>query len=148
MELNTLTRGLCLRRFIVNLVCFLSQSNAKLKLVRSLAVCEESSCPFSTDGPPESQVTCLSVSHTRWFYCSTVIPIESLGIIRTLFSFTSAVRLIKRKRSRQKTSTRTKRGRRRIKPHARCFPAVNTLAFYLVFWFGTTFHQTDLLSDK
>ncbi|KAG9340635.1 hypothetical protein JZ751_021191 [Albula glossodonta] len=30
-----------------------SQSNAKLKLVRSLAVCEESSGPFSTDGPPE-----------------------------------------------------------------------------------------------
>uniref|UniRef100_A0A8C2BHL8 R3H domain containing 2 n=1 Tax=Cyprinus carpio TaxID=7962 RepID=A0A8C2BHL8_CYPCA len=33
----------------------LSQSNAKLKLVRSLAVCEESSGPFSTDGPLESQ---------------------------------------------------------------------------------------------
>uniref|UniRef100_A0A9J8C693 R3H domain containing 2 n=1 Tax=Cyprinus carpio carpio TaxID=630221 RepID=A0A9J8C693_CYPCA len=33
--------------------CF--SSNAKLKLVRSLAVCEESSGPFSTDGPPESQ---------------------------------------------------------------------------------------------
>lgn len=32
----------------------LFQSNAKLKLVRSLAVCEESSGPFSTDGPPES----------------------------------------------------------------------------------------------
>ncbi|XP_043086419.1 R3H domain-containing protein 2-like, partial [Puntigrus tetrazona] len=36
-------------------LCFLSQSNAKLKLVRSLAVCEESSGPFSTDGPPETQ---------------------------------------------------------------------------------------------
>lgn len=34
------------------------QSNAKLKLVRSLAVCEESSGPFSNDGPPES-VTCF-----------------------------------------------------------------------------------------
>uniref|UniRef100_A0A673FJY5 R3H domain-containing protein n=1 Tax=Sinocyclocheilus rhinocerous TaxID=307959 RepID=A0A673FJY5_9TELE len=32
-----------------------TRSNAKLKLVRSLAVCEESSGPFSTDGPPESQ---------------------------------------------------------------------------------------------
>uniref|UniRef100_A0A671KQR8 R3H domain-containing protein 2-like n=1 Tax=Sinocyclocheilus anshuiensis TaxID=1608454 RepID=A0A671KQR8_9TELE len=32
-----------------------SQSNAKLKLVRSLAVCEESSGPFSTDCPLESQ---------------------------------------------------------------------------------------------
>lgn len=32
----------------------LLQSNAKLKLVRSLAVCEESSGPFSNDGPPES----------------------------------------------------------------------------------------------
>uniref|UniRef100_W5LD01 R3H domain containing 2 n=1 Tax=Astyanax mexicanus TaxID=7994 RepID=W5LD01_ASTMX len=32
-----------------------AKSNAKLKLVRSLAVCEESSGPFSTDGPPETQ---------------------------------------------------------------------------------------------
>ncbi|KAA0712661.1 R3H domain-containing protein 2 [Triplophysa tibetana] len=32
-----------------------AKSNAKLKLVRSLAVCEESCGPFSTDGPPESQ---------------------------------------------------------------------------------------------
>ncbi|XP_027135007.1 R3H domain-containing protein 2 isoform X10 [Larimichthys crocea] len=32
-----------------------AKSNAKLKLVRSLAVCEESSGPFSNDGPPESQ---------------------------------------------------------------------------------------------
>ncbi|ROK31106.1 R3H domain-containing protein 2 [Anabarilius grahami] len=32
-----------------------AKSNAKLKLVRSLAVCEESLGPFSTDGPPESQ---------------------------------------------------------------------------------------------
>lgn len=32
-----------------------AKSNAKLKLVRSLAVCEESSGLFSTDGPPESQ---------------------------------------------------------------------------------------------
>ncbi|MBN3296150.1 R3HD2 protein, partial [Amia calva] len=31
------------------------QSNAKLKLVRSLAVCEESSGPFSADSPPELQ---------------------------------------------------------------------------------------------
>ncbi|KAL4655772.1 R3H domain-containing protein 2 [Arapaima gigas] len=31
------------------------QSNAKLKLVRSLAVCEESSSPFNADGLPESQ---------------------------------------------------------------------------------------------
>lgn len=37
------------------IVCvILFQSNAKLKLVRSLAVCEESSGPFSNDGPPES----------------------------------------------------------------------------------------------
>lgn len=32
-----------------------SQSNSKLKLVRSLAVCEESSAPFA-DGPLETQV--------------------------------------------------------------------------------------------
>ncbi|XP_076870241.1 R3H domain-containing protein 2 isoform X2 [Brachyhypopomus gauderio] len=32
-----------------------AKSNAKLKLVRSLAVCEESSGLFSTDGPPEAQ---------------------------------------------------------------------------------------------
>ncbi|XP_037625467.1 R3H domain-containing protein 2 isoform X10 [Sebastes umbrosus] len=32
-----------------------AKSNAKLKLVRSLAVCEESSGPFSNDGLPESQ---------------------------------------------------------------------------------------------
>nr|XP_055068509.1 R3H domain-containing protein 2 isoform X3 [Misgurnus anguillicaudatus] len=32
-----------------------AKSNAKMKLVRSLAVCEESSGPFSTDGYPESQ---------------------------------------------------------------------------------------------
>ncbi|XP_017560681.1 R3H domain-containing protein 2 isoform X3 [Pygocentrus nattereri] len=32
-----------------------AKSNAKLKLVRSLAVCEESSGPFCTDGPPETQ---------------------------------------------------------------------------------------------
>ncbi|XP_056316656.1 R3H domain-containing protein 2 isoform X2 [Danio aesculapii] len=32
-----------------------AKSNAKLKLVRSLAVCEESSGPFSADGPLESQ---------------------------------------------------------------------------------------------
>lgn len=31
------------------------QSNSKLKLVRSLAVCEESSAPFA-DGPLETQV--------------------------------------------------------------------------------------------
>lgn len=37
------------------IICvILFQSNAKLKLVRSLAVCEESSGPFSNDGPPES----------------------------------------------------------------------------------------------
>ncbi|GAA6074397.1 R3H domain-containing protein 2 isoform X1, partial [Tachysurus ichikawai] len=32
-----------------------AKSNAKLKLVRSLAVCEESSGMFSSDGPAESQ---------------------------------------------------------------------------------------------
>ncbi|XP_066564514.1 R3H domain-containing protein 2 isoform X3 [Amia ocellicauda] len=32
-----------------------AKSNAKLKLVRSLAVCEESSGPFSADSPPELQ---------------------------------------------------------------------------------------------
>lgn len=37
-----------------NTYVILLQSNAKLKLVRSLAVCEESSGPFSNDGPPES----------------------------------------------------------------------------------------------
>uniref|UniRef100_A0A087XJM2 R3H domain containing 2 n=1 Tax=Poecilia formosa TaxID=48698 RepID=A0A087XJM2_POEFO len=31
-----------------------AKSNAKMKLVRSLAVCEESSGPFPNDGPPES----------------------------------------------------------------------------------------------
>lgn len=37
------------------LFLFLFQSNSKLKLVRSLAVCEESSSPF-VDGLLESQV--------------------------------------------------------------------------------------------
>uniref|UniRef100_A0A671Y3F6 R3H domain containing 2 n=1 Tax=Sparus aurata TaxID=8175 RepID=A0A671Y3F6_SPAAU len=40
----------------------LFQSNAKLKLVRSLAVCEESSGPFSNDGPPESDIIQLHIS--------------------------------------------------------------------------------------
>uniref|UniRef100_A0A3B3ZVT8 Uncharacterized protein n=1 Tax=Periophthalmus magnuspinnatus TaxID=409849 RepID=A0A3B3ZVT8_9GOBI len=39
----------------------LFQSNAKVKLVRSLAVCEESSGPFS-DGPPESDIIQLHIS--------------------------------------------------------------------------------------
>ncbi|XP_075997124.1 R3H domain-containing protein 2 isoform X2 [Genypterus blacodes] len=39
-----------------------AKSNAKLKLVRSLAVCEESSGPFSTDGPPESDIIQLHIS--------------------------------------------------------------------------------------
>uniref|UniRef100_A0A8D3DMN9 R3H domain containing 2 n=1 Tax=Scophthalmus maximus TaxID=52904 RepID=A0A8D3DMN9_SCOMX len=39
-----------------------AQSNAKLKLVRSLAVCEESSGPFSNDGPPESDIIQLHIS--------------------------------------------------------------------------------------
>uniref|UniRef100_A0A8D0AC96 R3H domain containing 2 n=1 Tax=Sander lucioperca TaxID=283035 RepID=A0A8D0AC96_SANLU len=37
-------------------------SNAKLKLVRSLAVCEESSGPFSNDGLPESDIIQLHIS--------------------------------------------------------------------------------------
>uniref|UniRef100_A0A8C8H6X8 R3H domain containing 2 n=1 Tax=Oncorhynchus tshawytscha TaxID=74940 RepID=A0A8C8H6X8_ONCTS len=37
-------------------------SNAKLKLVRSLAVCEESSGPFCTDGPPDQDVIQLHIS--------------------------------------------------------------------------------------
>ncbi|KAM4613539.1 R3H domain-containing protein 2 isoform 3-T3 [Polymixia lowei] len=39
-----------------------ARSNAKLKLVRSLAVCEESSGPFSNDGPPESDIIQLHIS--------------------------------------------------------------------------------------
>ncbi|XP_058487468.1 R3H domain-containing protein 2 isoform X7 [Solea solea] len=39
-----------------------SKSNAKLKLVRSLAVCEESCGPFSNDGPPESDIIQLHIS--------------------------------------------------------------------------------------
>ncbi|XP_056128779.1 R3H domain-containing protein 2 [Lampris incognitus] len=39
-----------------------AKSNAKLKLVRSLAVCEESSGPFSSDGPPESDIIQLHIS--------------------------------------------------------------------------------------
>lgn len=35
-------------------VCYVFQSNSKLKLVRSLAVCEESSTPFA-DGPLDAQ---------------------------------------------------------------------------------------------
>lgn len=52
----------------VNFLCpvSLSQSNAKLKLVRSLAVCEESLGPFSTDGPPESQVESHSQYGTKY----------------------------------------------------------------------------------
>ncbi|KAM4587571.1 R3H domain-containing protein 2 isoform 8-T12 [Odontesthes bonariensis] len=39
-----------------------AKSNAKLKLVRSLAVCEESSGPFPNDGPPESDIIQLHIS--------------------------------------------------------------------------------------
>lgn len=39
-------------------VCYVFQSNSKLKLVRSLAVCEESSTPFA-DGPLDAQVGLL-----------------------------------------------------------------------------------------
>uniref|UniRef100_G3NT58 R3H domain containing 2 n=1 Tax=Gasterosteus aculeatus aculeatus TaxID=481459 RepID=G3NT58_GASAC len=45
-----------------NTCVILFQSNAKLKLVRSLAVCEESSGPFSNDGPPESDIIQLHIS--------------------------------------------------------------------------------------
>ncbi|XP_077428529.1 R3H domain-containing protein 2 isoform X3 [Vanacampus margaritifer] len=39
-----------------------AKSNAKLKLVRSLAVCEESSGLFANDGPPESDIIQLHIS--------------------------------------------------------------------------------------
>uniref|UniRef100_A0A8C6WLX0 R3H domain containing 2 n=1 Tax=Neogobius melanostomus TaxID=47308 RepID=A0A8C6WLX0_9GOBI len=39
-----------------------AKSNAKVKLVRSLAVCEESSGPFSNDGPLESDIIQLHIS--------------------------------------------------------------------------------------
>ncbi|CAN9511838.1 unnamed protein product [Ophioblennius macclurei] len=39
-----------------------AKSNAKMKLVRSLAVCEESSGPFSSDGPPDSDIIQLHIS--------------------------------------------------------------------------------------
>uniref|UniRef100_A0A1A8H905 R3H domain containing 2 n=1 Tax=Nothobranchius korthausae TaxID=1143690 RepID=A0A1A8H905_9TELE len=39
-----------------------AKSNAKMKLVRSLAVCEEPCGPFSTDGPPESDIIQLHIS--------------------------------------------------------------------------------------
>uniref|UniRef100_A0A674BCQ8 R3H domain containing 2 n=1 Tax=Salmo trutta TaxID=8032 RepID=A0A674BCQ8_SALTR len=39
-----------------------ARSNAKLKLVRSLAVCEESSGPFCTDGPPDQDIIQLHIS--------------------------------------------------------------------------------------
>ncbi|KAM4582309.1 R3H domain-containing protein 2 isoform 9-T13 [Fundulus diaphanus] len=39
-----------------------AKSNAKMKLVRSLAVCEESSGPFPSDGPPESEIIQLHIS--------------------------------------------------------------------------------------
>ncbi|KAM9813627.1 R3H domain-containing protein 2 [Neosynchiropus ocellatus] len=39
-----------------------AKSNAKLKLVRGLAVCEESSGPFSNDGPPDSDIIQLHIS--------------------------------------------------------------------------------------
>lgn len=41
------------------------QSNAKLKLVRSLAVCEESSGPFN-DGPPESVTIFYPLKSKLW----------------------------------------------------------------------------------
>uniref|UniRef100_A0A3Q0SCM8 R3H domain containing 2 n=1 Tax=Amphilophus citrinellus TaxID=61819 RepID=A0A3Q0SCM8_AMPCI len=47
----------------LQIICVvLFQSNAKLKLVRSLAVCEESSGPFSNDGPPDSDIIQLHIS--------------------------------------------------------------------------------------
>uniref|UniRef100_A0A672GLV3 R3H domain containing 2 n=1 Tax=Salarias fasciatus TaxID=181472 RepID=A0A672GLV3_SALFA len=47
---------------LIFLVLIIFQPNAKMKLVRSLAVCEESSGPFSNDGPPESDIIQLHIS--------------------------------------------------------------------------------------
>ena len=49
-EFQMFPKGVCVCIYI-----FFFQSNSKLKLVRSLAVCEESSAPFA-DGPLETQV--------------------------------------------------------------------------------------------
>ena len=46
---------MCVCLYIYIFFFFPPQSNSKLKLVRSLAVCEESSAPF-VDGPLETQV--------------------------------------------------------------------------------------------
>ena len=46
---------MCVCVYIYIFFFFPPQSNSKLKLVRSLAVCEESSAPF-VDGPLETQV--------------------------------------------------------------------------------------------
>lgn len=53
----------------------LLQSNAKVKLVRSLAVCEESSGPFSNDGPPESVWIVLTLRRLFFFFnlCNYIV---------------------------------------------------------------------------
>lgn len=137
----------------------LFQSNAKLKLVRSLAVCEESSGPFSTDGPPES-VLFISVTpnsnfplHRVSLACNFLYAMKvyafwailnrikkngnvtnfshsnGMWFSRKLSSFTSAVRQTRRRRSPQRTSMRMKRRRRRTRLHGRCCHVVRPNMF-------------------
>lgn len=117
------------------------QSNAKLKLVRSLAVCEESSGPFSNDGPPES-VTCFGFFLVVFFVllwfaslfwrdlqcligkiskCTTCnLCNNEKRFSRISSSFTSAVHLTKRRRSPRRTSMKMKRRRRTRLPERCC----------------------------
>lgn len=117
------------------------QSNAKLKLVRSLAVCEESSGPFSNDGPPESvtffvlffgcffgflwfaslfwwDLQCLIGKISKCTTCTLCNNEKRFSRISS--SFTSAVHLTKRRRSPRRTSMKMKRRRRTRLPERCC----------------------------
>uniref|UniRef100_A0A4W6EDX9 R3H domain containing 2 n=1 Tax=Lates calcarifer TaxID=8187 RepID=A0A4W6EDX9_LATCA len=66
-----------------NTSVILFQSNAKLKLVRSLAVCEESSGPFSNDGPPESHFFLSLLDSSQEYTDSTGIDVHEF-LVNTL----------------------------------------------------------------
>ena len=128
------------------------QSNAKLKLVRSLAVCEESSGPFSSDGLPESvrfihmlsyTICSCSITYNAVFHAISQLNVltgwtvwflsaDPISFSRISFSCTSAVRPTRKRRSPPRRSMKTKRRIKRTKRHAKCCPAVRlrSYAFY------------------